>query len=285
MELYYEESLDDAISTRGMTNSNPNLPEFQLETTTVWSFPDRGKWATHKGDYRGNFAPQIPRNIILRYSKKGETIIDPMVGSGTTLIEAKLLGRNGIGVDINIAPLTIAKERISSIKNNDYKTYQLLYHGDARNLDRIQDSTIDLICTHPPYLNIIKYSENNEDDISQISSIKQYIAEIKKIADECYRILKPGRYLAILIGDTRKYKHYVPLSVFVLKAFLDIGFLLKEDIIKVQWNCSSTPKWRKLSMRYNFHMIMHEHLYVFRKPNKDETLSRYKYSSSKNEVI
>jgi hypothetical protein len=63
---------------------------FTLETATVWSFPDRGDWATHRGDYRGNWAPQIARNLILRYSKPGETVLDQMCGSGTTLVESKL---------------------------------------------------------------------------------------------------------------------------------------------------------------------------------------------------
>lgn len=58
----------------------------KLEITTVWSFPERGKWKTNNSKYRWNFAPQIPRNIILRYSKEEDVVLDPMVGSGTTLI-------------------------------------------------------------------------------------------------------------------------------------------------------------------------------------------------------
>jgi len=44
--------------------------DYKLEKTTVWSFPDRGKWATHQGNYRGNWSPYIPRNLILKYTKK-----------------------------------------------------------------------------------------------------------------------------------------------------------------------------------------------------------------------
>ena len=75
--------------------------KFELETNTVWSFPDRGDWATHSGKYRGNWSPYIPRNLILRYTREGETVLDQFAGSGTTLVEAKLLNRNCIGVDIN----------------------------------------------------------------------------------------------------------------------------------------------------------------------------------------
>jgi hypothetical protein len=83
----------------------PN-PEF----TTVWSFPVRGAWATHNNKYRGNFAPQLARNIIEMYSEPGEVVLDPMAGGGTTLIEAKLLGRRFIGADINPAAVKLCEE-------------------------------------------------------------------------------------------------------------------------------------------------------------------------------
>lgn len=72
------------------------LEKFELETTTIWSFKERGNWATHKGDYRGNCSPQIPRNLILKYTRENDIILDPFCGSGTTMIETKLLNRRGI---------------------------------------------------------------------------------------------------------------------------------------------------------------------------------------------
>ncbi len=281
MKEFYE---NNSGSKLGNSTHQQDISDFELEATTIWSFPNRGKWATHKGDYRGNFAPQIPRNIIERYSKKGNLVLDPMVGSGTTIIEAKLTGRNSVGIDINKKPLEIAKQRISQVPNINDSTH-ILYLGDARKLDKIEDNSIDLICTHPPYLNIIRYSENNPQDLSSIGSIRYFTDEMKKIAQECYRVLKGDKFLAILIGDTRKHRHYVPLSAYVLKTFLDTGFILREDIIKHQWNCASTPQWRKQSMKYNFHLIMHEHLYVFRKPRDDENITKFKYSSKNSDIF
>lgn len=70
--------------------------QFELEDTTIWSFKKRGNWATHKGDYRGNCPPQVPRNLILKYTKEGDIVLDTFCGSGTTMIEAKLLNRKGV---------------------------------------------------------------------------------------------------------------------------------------------------------------------------------------------
>jgi len=258
--------------------------DFKLEGTNVWSFPHRGDWATHKGDFRGNWAPQVARNIILRYSKIGDTVLDQMAGSGTTLIECKLLGRNCIGVDINPACVMLMRNRLdfeynpidpSHPKDPQIKTYI----GDARNLDKIDDETIDLIATHPPYANIIPYSKNKvEGDLSNVHSIDEYVKEMRKVAEESYRVLKGGKYLAILVGDTRRAGHHVPIAFRVMQAFLDVGFILKEDVVKHQWRCKATPFWLKKSTENNFLLLMYEHLFIFRKPKKGENVSRYKDS-------
>src|SRR5437867_8815359 len=115
---------------------------FQLESTTLWSFPDRGSWATHAGNYRGNWSPYIPRNLILRYTKPGDLILDQMVGSGTTLVECRLLGRNGVGVDVNHDALMVAWDRLNFSHrplDEDFREGKVqLFLGDARNLDQVQ---------------------------------------------------------------------------------------------------------------------------------------------------
>ena len=236
---------------------------FDLEATTVWSFPDRGNWATHNGKYRGNWSPYIPRNIIIRYSKKNDTVLDQLLGSGTTLVEAKLLERRGIGVDINPEAIELAKENLRFNRNKEFEP--IIYNADARNLDFIADNSIDLICTHPPYANIIKYSEGIKGDLSHYD-IDEFIEEIKKVAKESFRVLKEDKYCAILIGDTRRNKHMVPLGFRVMQEFLNAGFVLKETIIKEQHNCRATGFWYKRSIDFNFLLIAHEYLFVFRKP-------------------
>ncbi|MGE9810853.1 TRM11 family SAM-dependent methyltransferase [Ferroplasma acidiphilum] len=242
---------------------------FPLEIDNVWSFPERGKWCTHylNARYRGNYAPQLPRNIILRYSKENDLILDPFSGSGTTLIEAKLLKRHGIGVDINLGSAMIAMDRLD-FNNSEHNLIEPeIYNGDARNLNEIDDESIDLIMTHPPYTNIIKYSKNDiiKDDLSSIDSLEEYYNEFKKVINEMYRTLKKGKYCVILIGDTRKKGYQIPISFTVMQLFLKEGFVLKEDIIKVQHNTKTWHYWESLSVKNNFLLLAYEHLFVFKK--------------------
>ena len=121
---------------------------FQLEKSSVWSFPERGDWATHDSKYRGNCSPYVIRNLILRYSIEGDRILDQFAGGGTSLIEAKLLNRMIIGTDVNPAALERCHNKIR-FDVGDGKIE--IREADARNLDFIKDSSIDVICTHPPY--------------------------------------------------------------------------------------------------------------------------------------
>jgi len=246
----------------GANNLNPD--NFELECTSVWAFPRRGNWATHTSDWRGNWAPEVARNLILRYSKEGDVLLDPMIGGGTTAIECRLLNRNINCSDIN----DIAIERTKKCLNFevDNKSWQKVVKADARDLQYLEPETIDFVLTHPPYADIIKYSEGKIDtDLSNIHSIDSFVAEMGKVSKELFRVLKKGNYCAILMGDTRRNKMYQPLAYKVMEEFLKAGFVLKEDIIKRQFNCKATGFWVNKSRESNFLLIMHEHIFVFQK--------------------
>ena len=307
-EVSVDEYLDFVSRNRSVTIEDQVIPLEPIEvrrleplpdeladvSTTVWSFPERGSWATHRGDYRGNWAPQIPRALILKYTEPGDTVLDPMVGSGTTCIETVLLGRNCIVVDINYNAVILTHHRLyylvkalregraSGILNyvgngavsNAVNAWYRVYHGDARNLDKIPNNSIDLVATHPPYFNIIRYGERGvEGDLSRAGSLEEYLAMMRQVAKEIYRVLKPGGVLGILVGDTRVKKHYVPISHYVLLILLDVGFILKEEVIKVQHKMKTTREvWARLKDR-DFLLIYHEKLFILEKPSKrDEEL-------------
>jgi len=247
-----------------MKIKNLNPENFELECTTVWSFVRRGKWATHNSKYRGNWAPEVVRNLILRYSKEGDYLLDPMVGGGTTAIECKLLNRNLLAFDINPEAIGLTKKALDfEFKYNPKIKVEL---KDCRNLSMLKNDSIDFILTHPPYTDIIKYSNKTiKGDLSNIHDLDEFCDEIELIAKEFYRVLKKDKYCAILIGDTRRNKMYQPLAYKVMERFLKVGFTLKEDIIKHQHNCKATGFWVNKSKEYNFLLIMHEHLFIFKK--------------------
>ncbi len=237
--------------------------EFELEMTTHWSFPKRGDWATHDAKWRGNWSPYIPRNILLRYSKEGDLVLDQFAGGGTTLVEAKLLNRDIIGVDVNDAALDRCREKTNF--EHDGATGNVdIQKGDARHLEFIPDNKIDLICTHPPYAGIIPYSEDIPEDLSRLS-VKDFLEEMKAVAAESYRVLKKDKFCAILMGDTRQKGCMIPMSFEVMEIFQEAGFKLKELIIKEQHNCKATGYWKTNSVKYNFLLIAHEYLFVFKK--------------------
>lgn len=275
---------DTEVKLQKNWNINSYAPpsSYVPENSTVWSFPDRGNWATHKGNYRGNWSPYVPRNLILKYTQKGDWVLDQMVGSGTTLVEAKLLERNAIGVDINPDAVMVTRDRLNFSYNPLFPEYKeptiKTYVGDARNLSEINNESIDLVATHPPYAGIISYTKNKKimDDLSQLP-LEEYLSEMRKVAGESFRVLKPGKISAILIGDTRKHKNYVPIAFRVMQSFLDAGFILKEDIIKLQWKTKTTrERWR--GKDYEFYLIAHEHIFVFRKPENEKEYSTSKFS-------
>jgi len=235
---------------------------FELEMNTVWSFPERGSWATHDAKYRGNWSPYIPRNIVLRYSVKGDVVLDQFAGGGTTLVEAKLLGRDIIGIDINKSAVQRCLEKTSFDYSGGGQVS--IRQGDARDLHFLQDSSIDLICTHPPYADIIRYSEDNPNDLSQFG-IADFLQHMQQVATESYRVLKKDKFCAVLMGDTRKKGHVIPMSFAVMKIFEEAGFKTKEIIIKEQHNCKATGYWKTNSIKYNFLLLAHEYLFVFRK--------------------
>jgi len=181
---------------------------------------------------------------MLRYSQEWDLLLDPMIWGGTTAVECKLLNRHLLAYDINPNALEITKKALDF--KSEHKPKIELKLNDTRVLNFLKNESIDFILTHPPYSDIIQYSE-------------------WKIEKEYFRVLKKWKFCAILMGDTRRNKLYQPMAFKVMDKFLKAWFLLKEDIVKVQHNCKATWFRVKKSKEANFLLIMHEHLFIFQK--------------------
>lgn len=235
--------------------------DFELEKSSVWSFPKRGNWASHDSKYRGNCSPYVVRNLLLRYSKEGDWILDQFVGGGTSLIEAKLLGRNAIGTDVNPKAIEKCREKIAF----EYGKAKIeVRESDARDLSFIKNDSIDFICTHPPYADIIKYSDGIDGDISLLG-YNEFLNAMEHVAQEAFRVLKNGRYCAFVIGDIRQNGSVRSLGFDTMKKFEKVNFKLKEIVIKQQHNCMMSEKWEKISIEKKFFLLAHEYVFILKK--------------------
>lgn len=182
------------------------------------------------------------------------------MGSGTTLVEAKLLNRNAVGIDINPQSVSISETNLQFQSETNSKIFTR--NDNAANLYFIKNNRIDFICTHPPYADIIRYSKGIEGDISLLS-VDEFLKVMLAVASESYRVLKKGKMCAVMIGDIRKHGKVVPLGFRLMECFLQAGFKNKEIIIKEQHNCRSTDYWKRQNK--SFLLLAHEYIFVFQK--------------------
>src|SRR3989338_106829 len=238
---YYLDRLKKGISeikTSKINDINLNRwKEYQeILTDSLWILEKRDTSGAHIGSYWGNFIPQIPNQLMLRYTKKEDWVIDPFVGSGTTLIECRRLGRNGIGVELNPE---VAKEAKNLIKkeNNAHNVNTEIITGDSRRanlkdtLDKFGVKQVQLLIMHPPYHNIIKFSRSN-DDLSNAPTTDDFVKMFGEVLDNTTPYLEKGRYLGIVIGDKYFKGTWIPLGFYIMNEVLKREVSLKSIIVK-----------------------------------------------------
>jgi len=104
-----------------------------INTDSLWIIDKRDNSGIHSGHYHGNFIPQIPNQLFKRYTKKGDWILDPFMGSGTSIIEAKILNRNAIGIELQ---KDVAMDVLTRIKTEKKSTsHGKICIGDSKNID------------------------------------------------------------------------------------------------------------------------------------------------------
>ncbi len=251
--------------------------DFALETTTVWDFPNRGDWAVHSGDYRGNWPPQIPRNLIERYTQEGDLVVEACVGGGTTLLETWLLRRQGVGLDISKLAIQttnaklnemerLAREDDSISLDPDYRPKVI--EGNVLELTTvlrahdIGTGQAKLVCIHPPYLDALKYTTNNSSDLALISDPDVFCERMRILAREARQALSADGICGVLIGDVRKSGKTVPLGLKTLEAFLAEGFALESIVVKMQHKDRSSEFYVRRSS--NTLLLAHEYLFILR---------------------
>ena len=258
---------------------------FQLEATTSWDFPHRGSWAVHNGDYRGNWPPQLVRNLIERYSQEGDLIIDPFMGGGTTLVEAWLLQRKSIGLDISKLAVQTTNGRLEEMESAarssntialDPEMKPVTMQGNALEFRAIagclatEYESLSLACVHPPYLNALQYTKDDKNDLSRIDNPREYARRMNLLAKEIHRALKPNGICAVLMGDVRKSGQLIPLGMETLVQFLKARFELQDIIIKSQHKDRSSEFYLGNNKQL---LLSHEYLFILRKSEDSRTVN------------
>ncbi|HEX9708400.1 MAG TPA: class I SAM-dependent methyltransferase [Candidatus Thermoplasmatota archaeon] len=247
-------------------------------TESLWIFPRRDGGGAHSAEYHGNFIPQIPNQVIRRFSKPGELVLDLFAGLGTTLIEARRLGRPCIGVELDPAVAEAAREALDR-EGGQGGPASVLLVGDSslpatlkairRQMRGLGRAGAQLILLHPPYHDIVPFS-GLPGDLSAAASVEEFLRRMEAVLRMAWELLDPGRFLVVVIGDKYERGRWVPLGFRTMHRAERCGFTLKSVVVKnMEGNRAKRGTqrlWARRAIAGNFYIFKHEYVFLFEKP-------------------
>lgn len=246
--------------------------ESDVWTDSLWLIASRDNTGKHSGFYHGNFVPQIPRQLMLRYTRRGDVVFDPFIGGGTTAFEAERLGRHCIGIDIQPELVKYVNSRLepsgfTKALSGD-STCDSVYSEVGTMLHNAGRTGIQLAILHPPYHNIIRFSAEKRD-LSNCGTIEVFLERFSATVNNTKTLLDSGRYLGIVIGDMYTRGSWIPLGFRCMQVALDAGLQLKSVIVKnMDGNRAKIRQegiWRYRALASDYYIFKHEYILIFRK--------------------
>jgi len=249
-----------------------NWKELNIWTDSLWNIQKRDKTGKHSNFYHGNFVPQIPNQFIRRFTKKNDIILDPFVGSGTTAIECENLNRNFIGIDIQNKLIQKLQKEIQS-QTNFFEficgdsSNNAIFEKINKNLQKHKKSKVQFVLLHPPYFDIIKFSEN-KNDLSNSKELMDFLDKFKIIVQNCLSVLEKNRYLALVIGDKYSKGELTPLGFYCMYTMQKLGLKLKGVVVKnISGNRGKINKegiWKYRALASDYYIFKHEYIFIFK---------------------
>jgi len=258
-----------------------NWQQYQdIITDSLWVIGSRDNSGAHTGNYHGNFIPQIPNQLMRRFTKKGDVVLDAFLGSGTTLIEARRLGRSGIGVELIPEVAEAAKKSINLQLPLNNTVFTEILTGDSttkeirekitNTLNKWGKKSVHLIILHPPYHDIIKFS-NRKEDLSNTATVEEFVKKFGDVVENLVDLLERKHCLAVVIGDKYTNSEWVPLGFYLMQETLKRGKGLKLKSILVKNMVNNRAKrnqehlWRYRALVGGFYIFRHEYILLFQR--------------------
>lgn len=242
-------------------------------TDSLWLIERRDGSGVHRADYWGNFVPQIPNQLLRRYTRRGDWVLDPFAGAGTTLIEGQRLGRNVLGVELQPHLVERVRDLVAAEPNRHSVTAHVA-PGDSASADFSAllaaqgAASAQLALLHPPYHDIIRFSDDPRD-LSNAASVVDFLRLLGQVAHNVAAVLDRGRHLALVIGDKYVRGEWVPLGFQSMQTIQEQGFQLKSIIVKdingTAGKRSQKELWRYRALVGGFYVFRHEYIFLFKK--------------------
>ena len=259
-----------------MNIESENWKDLDINIDSLWMIGPRAKGGKHSNIYHGNFAPQIPNQMIRRYTDEGDTILEMFMGSGTTLFECETLGRNYIGFDINEEIISFVENNMTNcnnikffIHNCDITNTQRVTEYLSQDLKVLNKCSVDHILIHPPYFDIVKFTSKKED-LSNVTTIKKFIDLFILALENCYKYLKSSKYISLVIGDIYKNSEVIPLGFYLMYAIrkkfdCKLKGIVVKDMVGNRGKIGSESLWRYRTLKSDTFLFKHEYLFIFKK--------------------
>ncbi len=217
----------------------------------VWQFFYEKKDIRDKKIHPATFPISLAKKVIELFTHRGELVLDPFVGSGTTLMAASELNRNALGFDLQERYIDLCEERLTMNADIFNSTHQIAIQDDARNIrDYTKEESVTLIWTSPPYANLLnrkrknksrrdrkneqlgkveQYSQN-EQDLGTLE-IKQYTKAMGDIFEKLFPLLKPKGHCVINVPDMWWENQRITIHISLIEELRNRGFELRNIII------------------------------------------------------